>query len=115
MLVNQIDVFPTYLAETTILEVREINTYSRVFSFKNLTSDSTMSFKIEESVDGGGTWTGVVPSFTVAAGAIVVKIPVSSSILRIRSAAVESDAGVMISYTRFYLDAADRVWTSPVI
>ena len=115
MLITQTDVFPTYLAETTILEIREINTYSRVLGFKNLTSDSTMSFKIEESTDGGATWTTVVPSFTVAAGEIGVKVLGSLGILRIKSEAVSSDAGVMISYARSFVIVAPQIWLEPVI
>lgn len=113
MIITQTDAVPTTLAESTILEIRETNTYTRVINFKNLT-DTTLSIQIEESADGGSSWTAVGSSFTVVADALSVQTPASTNIMRIRCSGKNDDYGIEICYSRM-LDDATYVWTQPVL
>ncbi|GAG62151.1 unnamed protein product [marine sediment metagenome] len=113
MIVTQTDTLPTTLAESTVLTFREVNSYNRMISFENLTT-SSLSFKVEYSADGGATWNSLITSFTVTAGANVVKTTENGNILRILGSGVTDSRGVMISYTRFFLDAT-HIWSSPVV
>ncbi len=113
MHVSQSDVLPVTLAEDTVLTIRESNSYDRRISFKNLTT-AILSFKIQNSDDGGATWADHVSTFTVAVGALVVQEVTESGILRILGSGITDTQAVLISYDRNYLDAT-YVWTSPVV
>jgi len=117
MLATQTDVFPTTLAASTVLSIREANTYIRILWFKNLTG-TDLNITIESSADGGTTWTVLVPAFVLtaapAAGSVQAKQAISANILRVRASGVTDDQGLMISYTRQFLDAT-RVWQAPVV
>jgi len=113
MRVSQTDVIPATLAETTLLTIRESNSYNRIFTFKNLCT-AQLTLSIEYSADGGTTWSTAVASFNLTSGAIATKQVTHLTILRIRGSGETNSIGVMLSFDRSYLDAT-HVWTSPVV
>lgn len=114
MLATQIDIFPTTLANTVWLTLRQLNTYARLFSFKSLCSAS-LSILIEESLDGGTTWTTVTGgSFTLSAGDIVSKSVTSNGLVRISGSGETNSKGILIGCAQIFLDST-YVWQSPVL
>lgn len=113
MIVTQSDVLATSLAAATWLTIRESNTYNRVLSFKNLTN-STLSIKIQTSADGGATWTDHVNTFELAIGEMIAKVATATGLLRVVGSGETNTRGILVSYTRYYLDSL-AVWQAPVV
>ena len=115
MLVSQTGVFATAVAATTILTIREENSYSRYLSFRNI-SGSILTIVIEYSATGAaGTWVTDTASFPLADGAVIAKVPTNSTLLRIQASGAAADAGLEINYTRIEADSASGTWLSPQI
>lgn len=117
MLVTQGDIFSVASGLTTILQIREVNTYQRAFYFRNLGA-SDLSVQIEESADGGGTWSIVGTAFTVSATGgssdVVVRSVDSSNILRVRASGGAADRDLRIDYARFIKDSG-HIWVAPLL
>lgn len=115
MLVTQHDIFDVSSGLTTILTIREANSYARALYFRNLSS-SALSLQIEHSADGGTTWAIVGTAFTLAAGLLIVKDVASTygQILRVRASGGGDDRDAEICYTRIF-DDTGHDWVMPVI
>ena len=113
MLVTQSDVFDVPISLSTILTIRENNTYERSLYFKNLTA-SDISIQIETSADGGSTWSLVDSAFTLSANTIEVKQIEVTNILRLRASGGGDDRDIYLAYARIFNDA-NREWVRPLI
>lgn len=117
MLCTQSALFDIPVGLSTVLQIRETNSYQRMLSFQNHTS-SELSIQIEESSDGGATWSVVGTAFVVgalgSASEIVVKSISSTNILRVRCSGGGDDRDLTISYARLYADATN-MWSSPQV
>ena len=113
MLVTQTSVISVPSSIGTILQLRETNSYQRTLYFQNL-SQLTLSAQIEESVDGGSTWSLVGVAFSIEVGGVVVKNVTSTNILRVRASGGGDANDLYVGYTRMY-DDGNNVWTTPVM
>jgi len=112
MFATQVDVIATTLDSDTWLQIREINTFNRVLTFKNLT-DTTLSIKVQHSVDGS-TWTDHVTTFTLDSGDETVVAITSLNLLRVVGSGKTDSKGLMVGYSRVHSDT-QYIWQSPVI
>jgi hypothetical protein len=114
MMVTQSQLFDVPTALSTIVTIREGNTYARSLYFKNQSS-GTLAIQIEHSSDGGATWALVGTAFSLATGVIVVKEVAATyaNILRIRSSGGGDDRDLFIAYARMFDDGA--TWTDPTL
>ena len=117
------DIVDIPAAEGTILQNREASSYPRILTLRNLTTLDTISFKIQESADGGTTWSDLTLSdgtkqITLdAAGSgddVCVERFSSANPLRIRASGGGNDRDLEVSLERVY-DDASHVWGSPVL
>jgi len=111
MFVHQVDVVPVTTAVGTVLTIRETNTGTRLFQFKNLAS-STLSILLEYSADGGSTWSTDVSSFDLPAGDVISKVSTRTEVLRVRVSGATDPQGLMIGYSRTY-DDSSYIWSKP--
>lgn len=114
MLVTQNQTFPVPASLSTILTIRERNTYQRSLFFQNLTS-SSLSISLEHSSDGGSTWEIVGTAFTLTALTQTVKEVAAtySNILRIRASGGGDDRDLYIGFARIFADGS--TWTDPTL
>lgn len=114
MMVTQSQLFDVPVSLSTIITIREGNTYARSLYFKNQSS-SVLAINIEHSSDGGATWTLVGTAFSLAAAAIAVKeiTAAYSNILRIRASGGGDDRDLFVAYARMFDDGA--TWTDPTL
>ena len=120
MLCSQSDTFDVPVALSTILQLRETNSFQRTLVLQNLTA-SDIAAQIERSADGGSTWALIGTAFTVGAvgGGSDVQIQnisatYASNIIRIRCSGGGNDRDLNISFMRMYLDAT-HIWSSPLV
>ena len=117
MLATLTDVLDVPVSLDTILQIRETNSYQRTLFFQNLTA-SALAAQIEESGDGGGTWTLIDTSFAIGiAGSgsdVVIKNISSTNILRVRASGGGNDRDMYVGFSRMYLDA-NHIWSSPLV
>ena len=114
MMCTQSQLFDVPASLTTIVTLREGNTYARSLYFKNQSSD-TLAIQIEHSSDGGATWAIVGTAFSLAAAAIAVKEVAAtySNILRVRASGGGDDRDLFIAYARMFDDG--NTWTDPTL
>ena len=117
------DIFDAPVVEDTILTIREAGIFPRTFTLRNLTAAVAMAFRIQESADGGTTWTNVTLSDgTVqitfgAAGSgtdVLVERITSANILRVRASGGGADRDLEIALLRVY-DDDTGLWGSPLL
>jgi hypothetical protein len=113
MYVTQTDVVPTTLTSDTWLTIRESNTYNRMMAFRNLT-DTTLSIRVEFSIDGGSSWEDAVATFDLAPGESTSKLIEDDGILRVVGSGVNDNEGLEISYFRIY-ENTSQIWQSPSV
>lgn len=114
MLVTQTTVVNIPVSLSTVLTIRENNSWQRSLYFKNL-SASTLAIQLETSADGGTTWSIIGTAFSLAAGESIAK-EISAAypyILRIRASGGGSDRDLYIGYARMFADGAN--WTNPTV
>lgn len=116
MIAVQSRVFDVASGLSTVLSIRERNSYSVVLFFRNR-GDLELSLQIEESADGGSTWSLVDTAFTLAAagedGDVAVKLVASDDILRVRGSGGGGDRDLEIAFVRDVNESA--TWTAPVL
>jgi len=113
MIVTQTDILPVTVLESTLVIIRETNSFTRLFTFRNVAAGQ-LSFKFQESTDGGQTWVDLGVVFPIETGQSSTQVPASSNLLRILVSGLTDPYGVELTYTRYYEDAT-YVWTSPVV
>jgi hypothetical protein len=115
MLATQSDVLDVPVSLSTILAIREGNSYQRSLFLRNLSS-STLGVQIETSNDGGTTWAVVGTAFSLAAGELIVKEVAASvtGILRIRASGGGDDRDLEVAYARIFNDTG-HTWVAPVL
>ena len=114
MLATQSTTFDVNTGLTTILTIRETNSYQRTLYFRNLTTDA-LAVQVECSMDGGTTWSVVGTSFTLASlVSQVFGVPaINSGILRVRASGGGNDRDLEIAYARLF-DDLGHIWQTPV-
>ena len=115
MVVTQSDLLDVPASQGTVLTIREGSSYQRTFCFTNR-SAVTLAIQIEESLDGGATWSVIGTAFSLGAGLLVVKeIPATSTgILRVRASGGGNDRDLDVTYFRCF-DDGGHVWTNPLL
>jgi len=115
MQVTLSDVFDVPVIAGTIFTFRGGAAYDRIFSFRNLTANSTLAILIEHSADGGTTWTTAVASFNLTPGVLAEKTVAStlSGILRITASGGEDDRDLMLGLN--YILGFGNIWTNPTL
>lgn len=115
MIATQGDVFDVPVALGTILTIREPASYQRSLYFRNISSN-TLAVQIEESDDGGSSWSIVGTAFSLGAGIILVKEVAATvtGILRIRASGGGDDRDLHLEYSRAY-DDTSHIWASPTL
>jgi len=121
MITVQTDILDTAIAEATILENRETCATPRLFTFFNRDAAEDIIYRIQESADGGATWSYItlasaLTQTTLVAGEAGAERIISTNILRIRaySAGGATTKGLELTLLRTYADAG-HVWTDPRI
>lgn len=115
MLVTQTTVMDVPVSLSTIVTIRETNSYQRSFYLWNL-YNATLSVQLEYSNDGGATWSLVDTAFSITAGSKEVKEVASTygQLLRIRASGGGDDKDLYVGYSRMF-DSCDGDWVSPVV
>ena len=116
------DIFNCPVVEDTVLTVREAGVFPRTFTLRNLTA-GTPAYRIQESADGGTTWSNLTledgtaqTTLGVAGGGTdaTVERVISANILRVRVSGGGADRDMEITLNRVYDDNA-HLWTSPLL
>lgn len=114
MLTTQSDIFAVPAALGIILQIREVSSgIQRTLLLQNLSS-SDLTVQIEESADGGSTWSIIDSAFTVGAAGgadIAIKSIDSANILRVRASGGGDDRDLYITYTRMH-EGCPAIWTN---
>jgi hypothetical protein len=104
------DVFNVPVASSTILTIREANSFQRTLVFTNLHTGE-LTLRVDHSSDGGNTWTeGVVTTFALPVGDTLVKNVAASygSMLRVvASGGAATGYQLHLSSTRVYESSAN--------
>jgi len=114
MLVTQTDILDVPATLSTILTLRENNSWARSLFFENRYSAS-ISIEISHSSDGGATWTVWDVAFSLTAGSKIAKEigAAYGNILRIRASGGGDDRDLYIGYARMF--ASTNTWTDPTL
>ena len=114
MLITQSDIMDVPASLSTIVTLRENNSWGRSLYFENKYSAS-LSIQIETSGDGGATWALIGTAFALAAAAKIVKEVTAAypNILRVRASGGGEDRDLYIGYARMF--ATTNTWTDPTL
>jgi len=114
MLITQTDILDVPSTLSTIVTLRENNSWGRSLYFENRYSAS-LSIQIETSADGGSTWSLVGTAFALAAGDKIAKevSAVYPNILRVRASGGGEDRDLYLGYSRMF--ATTGTWTDPTL
>ena len=117
MLTFRTDVLDVPNALATILQDSETSVLQRTFIFRNLTA-SELTLTLQESADGGATWSNVGTAFIVdvagGGGDILVKNVASANILRVRGQGGGGDRDLEVALVSAALDTS-HIWTNPKV
>jgi len=117
MICTRSEILDVPVAVATVLQDRESSSYQRTLILRNLTA-LVLTMTLQESSDGGATWTDIDTPFTIGVaggGADVVVVNIdSTNILRLRGQGGGDDRDLEAGMVSIHSDASG-IWTAPTV